>query len=1178
MAATPYIDPDGELTSIGLLDNSEGYTFVNGQGKKSNDTTGAIGPLSSSYFTELEYAIKLTDDAVTGHQYCFRVYDTTAGADLDAYLALPSLTAASSSVILPLGLGEAGTFSSAVNGGWSTVNFSGSYSAPVVVGTTNTHNGQEALVFEARNVTSTSADMRVCESEGATSNGCDTHASETVGYLVIDANTASTTPGIEAGTFTASGNSDSNSQLINYVETFSSTPLVFANVNTVNSTEFPIEVVIPSAALTSFSAGICDHLQGSNDACDGTHGNETVGWVAIEPGNEPFIEQFQNNRQLISTPSTTWASIAFSPSFSSAPVLLAVSQTDNGGQDVEIDEARNVSSTGAQIRWCEIDTLDTCDTHNADDMAWLAIEAGIFDGDVYLDQDGFRFYENINNQTPATPLGNENTDILNVNNGDVVRLRMSLQSGISGLVSGVSFKLQFAQASNCSVAGSWNDVGGLGSGAIWRGFDNGTPTDGSTLGSSLLDGGGNQLQSYEEANNSSGTPTPLTDSQRGEWDWVIQNNGAANLTPYCFRMVTSAGDTFTYSQIPKLTTSSGVPNSAPNTPANLDQTKTTAAAISVGGWTNETSVILTANLSDPNNPDILQLCAEVQSRGTDFIGSETACGSPVNYSGSAVAASVTINGLLATDSYHWQVRTRDSASATSAWISFGGNSENQADFSIDATGPEITAYDGATTGVDIDFNSGELDELSANWELVQPGFPSGLPNLALWLDGTDVNANGTNPANGASVTTWFDKSGNGNDIAGTGAATYDSTEQAIAFSDDVQPFDDTYDRSGGNGNSQAIFAVVTGEASTSNHVWFETTTPRVAPAENGLLGAGTQLTNNNLWSSHITNRAQFSLIYDSGGISSSHLNGIFEYGFSETPSFANSQRLVIGDDTTGGNRLVAGEFAHELLVFNEDFTEQQRLEMQSYLGCKWSLSDTCMNSPISLYEYSIGTAPGATNILNWTNNGTSTSVSVTSLNLNTSQPYYYNIRATDAAGNQSNISSDGIFVAPTISFTTAPSGISFSNLNVSNSYTDTKNTTLTTSTNAYKGYEVRAFLEGQLTSQNGDTIALFDGGSYAFPDEWLVVDTGYGYTSNDSSIQGVNIFGGSPCGGGGNPPCYAPFNLSPPGDIVADHTALISGAPVINENFILTHRVTVDSSQPAGTYSALIIYSVSARF
>lgn len=397
-------------------------------------------------------------------------------------------------------------------------------------------------------------------------------------------------------------------------------------------------------------------------------------------------------------------------------------------------------------------------------------------------------------------------------------------------------------------------------------------------------------------------------------------------------------------------------NNAPDAPSNLDQIQvSTGSSISVGGW-SETQVQFNVSASDSDNPDDLKVCVEAQPVGTAFTNTAISCGTASSYSGTAITISVTLTGLTDGVSYHWQASVEDAAGASSSWVSFGGNAESAADFSVDATAPAGTVYDGTTVGVDLDYNNGALDSLSANW------------------------------------------------------------------------------------------------------------------------------------------------------------------------------------------------------------------------------SFTDANSGISGYEYSIGTVQGGTDVFGWTSANTSTSVTVNSLNLTTSQPYYFNIRATDNAGNQSVESSDGQFVAPTLSFTSAPSQVQFDGLSASNNYTSTKSTTLTTSTNAYNGYVVRAFLSGLLTSGGGDTIPLFDGGTYAAPDEWLPGDTGFGYTSNDTSIQGANIFNGSPCLGGGSPPCYSPFSLTAPGDIVADHTSTVSGTAVVDENFIITHRVTTDSVQNSGQYQTTVIFTITAIY
>ena len=56
--------------------------------------------------------------------------------------------------------------------------------------------------------------------------------------------------------------------------------------------------------------------------------------------------------------------------------------------------------------------------------------------------------------------------------------------------------------------------------------------------------------------------------------------------------------------------------------------------------------------------------------------------------------------------------------------------------------------------------------------------PGDISNLVLWLDASDIDGDGKtndNPANGAAVTVWADKSGNGNDAAGGTVPSYSTS-------------------------------------------------------------------------------------------------------------------------------------------------------------------------------------------------------------------------------------------------------------------------------------------------------------------------------------------------------------------------------------------------------------------
>ena len=155
---------------------------------------------------------------------------------------------------------------------------------------------------------------------------------------------------------------------------------------------------------------------------------------------------------------------------------------------------------------------------------------------VTLTQEAYRWYENADAIQPTTALAAENTAITGASDNTAYRIRLSVGATSGPLAAGETFKLQYGT----STGGPWTDVGGLGSGVIWRGFDNAGPADGATITASLLSGA-SILATYEEANPSAGTPNAITAGNAAEWDWVVQHNGAASGTTYFFRMVQRRG-------------------------------------------------------------------------------------------------------------------------------------------------------------------------------------------------------------------------------------------------------------------------------------------------------------------------------------------------------------------------------------------------------------------------------------------------------------------------------------------------------------------------------------------------------------------------------------------------------------------------------------------------------------
>lgn len=90
------------------------------------------------------------------------------------------------------------------------------------------------------------------------------------------------------------------------------------------------------------------------------------------------------------------------------------------------------------------------------------------------------------------------------------------------------------------------------------------------------------------------------------------------------------------------------------------------------------------------------------------------------------------------------------------------------------------------------------------------------------------------------------------------------------------------------------------------------------------------------------------------------------------------------------------------------------------LSANWASSSDA-ESGIAKYYYAIGTSSGATDVLNWTENGTSTSVTKTGLPLTHGTTYYFSVKAENGAGLQSGVtSSDGqlaYFIPPALTVT-----------------------------------------------------------------------------------------------------------------------------------------------------------------
>jgi hypothetical protein len=137
-------------------------------------------------------------------------------------------------------------------------------------------------------------------------------------------------------------------------------------------------------------------------------------------------------------------------------------------------------------------------------------------------------------------------------------------------------------------------------------------------------------------------------------------------------------------------------NNAPGSPTSLGQFESDATtAIAIGATTNETSVVFKGTATDTDG-DTWKLEVEVKATNAAFDGTGTIISS--GFVASAGENTVTATGLTSMTDYHWRARAVDSNGGTSAWVSFGGNSDGappgtlaDTDFRVDTTPPPLSA-------------------------------------------------------------------------------------------------------------------------------------------------------------------------------------------------------------------------------------------------------------------------------------------------------------------------------------------------------------------------------------------------------------------------------------------------------------------------------------------------------
>jgi hypothetical protein len=219
--------------------------------------------------------------------------------------------------------------------------------------------------------------------------------------------------------------------------------------------------------------------------------------------------------------------------------------------------------------------------------------------------------------------------------------------------------------------------------------------------------------------------------------------------------------------------------------------------------------------------------------------------------------------------------------------------------------------------------------------------PSSLSGLIGWLDGGDPLGTGTKPSNGASITTWVDKSGQSNSGTAAGTApTYSATSNAVNFSGQNGYYTTSISASSSNESAFIVGTATSIPASQQNilgssglggrnvGIWWDR-----AGLYNGAVGVGTYTYTSN--GSVSTNTTFIAENITNSLTMTSYVNG-------NNNLFNSSGALTAGNTTQIGG-LFSGQvynsiqYINEILIYNRSLSTDDRQTVEGYLAWKWGL-------------------------------------------------------------------------------------------------------------------------------------------------------------------------------------------------------------------------------------------------
>jgi len=232
--------------------------------------------------------------------------------------------------------------------------------------------------------------------------------------------------------------------------------------------------------------------------------------------------------------------------------------------------------------------------------------------------------------------------------------------------------------------------------------------------------------------------------------------------------------------------------------------------------------------------------------------------------------------------------------------------------------------------------------------------PKQLSGCQLWLDGADPAGNGNIPANGSTVSTWYDKSGIGNNGTSYGNPTFNTSalnsKPGISFNGSTQRFVGAITNTGTTVSVFAIASMNSGGqwgricslAVTNNYdggvssLYF---IPLIRSSTNQSIQSGRYQGSGNVNTSAVSitynTPFQAASIVD-GTTNTLYLNGTSSASASSTGNFGYTAYGIGAQPSDFQPEYFQG-YISEIIVYNTALTTTQRQQVEGYLAWKWDL-------------------------------------------------------------------------------------------------------------------------------------------------------------------------------------------------------------------------------------------------